>query len=159
MSGAFAYALAFVLAHEGGYVADLGDGAGETHFGITQRSYPHVDIKALTEADAAAIYRRDYWDALGLEQLPPAVAVVAFDAAVNHGPKTSVRLLQQALGVAVDGVIGPVTAQAAEAPEAVDRFCAARAVRYAELAQFPKFGRAWMTRLFRCHAYSAGIPA
>ena len=33
-----------VLSHEGGYVLDMRDPVGETHRGISNRSYPTVDI-------------------------------------------------------------------------------------------------------------------
>ena len=37
-----------ILSHEGGYVHDARDPGGETQWGISKRSYPGVDIKALT---------------------------------------------------------------------------------------------------------------
>jgi lysozyme family protein len=154
----FRYGIAFLLHMEGGYVADLGDGAGETHFGITKRSYPDLDIKTLSEDQAIAIYSRDYYDAINLHLLPAPVAVCMLDAAANHGAVTAVRLLQEALGVRVDGVLGPVTAQAATAPDAVRRLCLARAQRYAQNANFYKFGAGWMRRLFDCYAYCQGVP-
>ena len=93
----FAAALAIVLAHEGGYQAmpdDPGNwtqgkiGAGElkgTKFGLSAASYPAVDIASLTAAEAAAIYRRDWWDRFGLGRLPAPVAAKLFDATVNIG--------------------------------------------------------------------------
>lgn len=154
----FAYAIAFVLQQEGGYVADLGDGAGPTNFGISHRSYPALDIQALTEAEAVAIYRRDFWDAIHLDLLPAPVGVGMLDAACNHGPGTAVRLLQQALGVAVDGQIGPVTASAAARPDALRRLCVARILRYAQHAQFSRFGAAWARRVLDGYAYALGVP-
>src|SRR6185437_7679529 len=74
----FAAALATVLAHEGGYQAmpdDPGNwtggkiGAGElkgTKFGLSAAAYPNLDIASLTEAEAAAIYCRDWWERFGL---------------------------------------------------------------------------------------------
>lgn len=153
----FHFAIAFLLQQEGGYAADLGDGAGETHYGVTKKSYPDLDIQALTEEQAMAIYRRDFWDAIHLDLLPLPVAIAMLDAAANHGPVTAVRLLQEALHVPVDGVIGPVTAQAARAPDALRRLCVARALRYASLGTFPRFGSVWMRRLFDVYRYAAGV--
>ena len=46
-----------LISHEGGYVNDPLDPGGETKFGISKRSYPTLDIAALTREDARAIYR------------------------------------------------------------------------------------------------------
>jgi lysozyme family protein len=66
-----------VLTHEGGYVSDPRDPGGETRFGIAKRSYPNVDIKALTRDDAIAIYRRDFWVRVQGDKLPRAFAFQA----------------------------------------------------------------------------------
>lgn len=84
-SGGFEKAVQKLLKTEGGYVNDPTDRGGATKFGISQRSYPNLDIANLTEADARAIYREDYWNALGADQLPSDVREAAFDAAVNQG--------------------------------------------------------------------------
>ena len=44
----FETAFRFTLGHEGGYVDDPRDPGLETKYGISKRSYPAVDIKALT---------------------------------------------------------------------------------------------------------------
>ena len=128
----FAAALALVLAHEGGYQAmpdDPGNwtsgaiGAGElkgTKFGLSAAAYPSLDIAALTEADAAAIYRRDWWDRFGLGRLPAPLGAKLLDAAVNIGIESAVRALQRALRaagghLAEDGKLGPETIDAAHA--------------------------------------------
>lgn len=161
MSVAFRYAIAFTLHQEGGYVADLGDGAGATNFGITQRSYPNLDIAALTQEQAAGLYERDYWEALQCDRLPLAVAVATFDAAVNHGPQTAYKLLQGVVGVAQDGIPGPLTQAAAQAQRqtAVEGLLLARALRYSVNPNFAKFGRVWLRRLLACHRYCGGLPA
>lgn len=127
----FAAALAIVLAHEGGYQAmpdDPGNwtqgkiGAGElkgTKFGLSAASYPAVDIASLTAAEAAAIYRRDWWDRFGLGRLPAPVAAKLFDATVNIGIESAACALQRALRAAgavqivEDGKLGPATIAAA----------------------------------------------
>lgn len=139
-----------VLSHEGGYVNHPKDPGGETNWGIAKRSYPNVNIKALTRDGAIAIYRRDFWDRVQGDKLPPAVAFQAFDAAVNHGIGNAVRWLQRAAGVADDGVIGPVTLAAirkAEPADLVLRFNAVRLEFYANLSTFPTFGRGWTRRV------------
>lgn len=98
------------------------DPGGATKWGITvpaltdcwlDRATTHSptpeDIKALTETDA-----RDFY---GWLMAKSNVAKIAndtlrwfvFDACVHTGQKQGVKLLQRALGVPDDGVLGPVT--------------------------------------------------
>jgi lysozyme family protein len=121
----FEEVLAFVLAHEGGYVRDPRDPGGETKYGISRRSYPGLDIANLTREQAAVIYRRDFWDGPGISRLPRELALPVFDAAVNAGCRPAVRWLQDALNAATgeldpvlpaleaDGELGPATLERA----------------------------------------------
>lgn len=119
MDPRFLRAVEVVLAHEGGYVNDPRDPGGETKWGISRRSYPELDIANLTREDAIAIYYRDFYAKYGYGRLnDEAAATKIFDMAVNMGPATAHRLLQEALvflgyPVAVDGIIGPQTIGAA----------------------------------------------
>ena len=145
----FEQAVAMVLRHEGGYVNDSRDPGGETRFGISKRAYPNVDILHLTEDEAKAIYRRDYWNTLRPDELPQELAICLFDAAVNMGRDKAVRLLQRACGVAQDGVIGGNTIAAANRlPEAVVRFSTERAIAYTGIRGFDTFGKGWLRRTF-----------
>lgn len=164
MSAAFDAAVGEVLRHEGGYVNDPRDPGGETRWGISKRSYPTLVIADLTREDAIAIYRRDYWDRLRCDELPPALALVVFDTGVNMGRERAVRLLQQALGVTVDGVLGPKTLSAcalAALPWTVTDYLARRGVVYGSLVTFQTFGLGWMRRLLEIHeaALAIGKPA
>lgn len=100
-----------LIGHEGGYSnrnpAD--DPGGETNWGISKRSYPHLDIKSLTRDQAAVIYFKDFWEPLQKTGAHPAVMWQAFDFAVNAGIQTSIRKIQTAIGVADDGHWGPVS--------------------------------------------------
>ena len=139
-----------LIDHEGGYVNHPKDPGGETQFGITKRSYPHLNIRDLTLDDARAIYRRDFWDRLQCDALPLAARFQVFDAAVNSGPGNAVRWLQAAAGVAQDGHVGPVTRQAVGAmhPAAlVARFNAARLLFMTSLSTWPTFSRGWARRI------------
>lgn len=107
-----------VLRREGGYVNHPADRGGATNRGITQRTYStwrsrhglgYRDVKEMPDDDARDIYREEYWDAAKCAQLPAAVREIHFDAAVNHGVSRAARLLQEALRIKADGVIGPVT--------------------------------------------------
>jgi len=84
-----------VLGREGGYANNPADRGGETKYGISKRSYPNLDIANLTKEEAAAIYKRDYWDGMNIDQLPPEMREVVFDAAVNQGKGFASKALQQ----------------------------------------------------------------
>ena len=88
-----------VLALEGGYVNHPNDPGGETRFGISKRSYPHLDIRALTRDEAMGIYYRDYWLKYGVQDIDsPALQSVYFDAVVNHGARKAQSFLLQSDG-------------------------------------------------------------
>lgn len=106
-------AIKFVLDREGGYTLDPNDLGGETNFGISKRAYPNLDIKNLTIDQAKEIYKRDYWQACKCDELPSHLSIAVFDAAVNQGVGTSIRMLQSALDVVADGIIGDQTISAA----------------------------------------------
>ena len=69
-----------------------------TNFGINQQSHPDVDVHKLTPATAIPIYKKEYWDAIGADQMSPDMAPVAFDTAVNLGVGATKKLLTQAGG-------------------------------------------------------------
>lgn len=124
----FEAALAFTLGWEGGYANDPQDKGGPTNHGITQATYDTWQkahglvpqgVKAISKEEVAAIYREGYWDAAGCNGLDDLVALVVFDAAVNHGVKRSSRWLQKCVMVTQDGVVGPQTLKAANNVEPV----------------------------------------
>ena len=80
----FALGCGFVLKHEGGYSNDPNDPGGETNFGISKRYHPKVDIKNLTDRDAAEIYLKEYWCPTS-DLLPFPQDVIYFDTFVNMG--------------------------------------------------------------------------
>ena len=144
-------AISFVRAEEGGLSDDPRDPGGLTKFGISQRSYPHLDIRGLTREKAIDIYKTDFWDVHRCGELQPVIGMALFDACVNQGG-AAVKLLQQALAVTADGVVGPQTIAAAarrESAQVLQSFLARRAVRYAGLSAFETYGLIWMGRLFR----------
>ena len=139
-----------LISHEGGYVNHASDPGGETNYGISKRAYPSLDIKALTLADAKAIYKRDYWDRAQCDKLPPSVAYVLFDAAVNSGIGQAIRFLQRAVNVADDGVIGPMTIAAVtrlDAESVCARYIGQRLEFMTKLTTWDAFSRGWSRRL------------
>lgn len=153
------YDVAFdrIMGHEGGYVNNPADPGGETKWGISKRSYPHLEIASLTREDAKAIYYRDFWGKVG-GMLTPGVMYQVFDAAINHGAGNATRMLQRAVGVADDGHWGPLSNAAYHAMENNDRlfrFLAERGEFMAKLSTFPTFGRGWVRRIFANLRYAA----
>ncbi len=154
--------LAFTLGAEGGYSnnpADPGNwtggavGHGElrgTKFGISAASYPKLDIAALSEDQAKSIYNQDYWLGLHGDELPPPIALTAFDAAVNAGPRRAIMWLQQAAGVPADGQMGPATLLALNSGNALlqAREALARRLEFStHLSGWQSFGMGWSRRI------------
>ncbi len=130
----FDRAFKYLIGEEGGYVNDPADPGGETKYGISARSYPRVNIRDLTLTDAKAIYKRDFWDPLQLDQRQWGAALCLFDCAVNQGLTRAKALLAQV---------------ATSSQPFVVAFQAERALHYASLPTFARFGRGWMRRLLR----------
>lgn len=154
-----------------------GDPGGDTVLGISMRSHPpsrgaleaafwarvatvretHGDLlhDPETRLIAARIYRLRYWDECRCSELPPALRVCVFDCAVNQGAGVAIRLLQRALRVKADGIIGTGTIGAAHQVRdvlAVARnFMARRAKRYSETAGYAAWGVGWHDRLFEVY--------
>lgn len=156
----FEKALEIVLRKEGGFVNHPDDPGGATNLGITRRTLADwwgrpasvADVRALTPADVAPIYRARYWDVCRCAELPHGLDLVVFDCAVNQGPGRAKRLLQRSLGVAEDGILGPVTMTAAaesDAASLVDEMVSRRAVHYASLQS--TFHLGWFRRLIEIH--------
>ena len=144
--------IAHVLAAEGGLVNDPQDPGGVTKFGISQRSYPALDIRALSLDDAKAIYQRDYWDQIQGEALPAGLDLLVLDHAVNAGPARAVRLLQHLVGVPEDGLMGPVTLAGvaiADPQDLIARYSELRLDYYRDLPTWRHFGAGWSRRVHR----------
>lgn len=135
---------------EGGYNNDPVDPGGETKYGISKRAYPDENIASLTIDQAKAIYKRDYWDAVKGDELPHGLDMLAFDAAVNQGVRPAITMLQKALNVAQDGILGLDTLGKARSAgkDVCALYLAERALRYYGTRNFDKYGRGWLKRLF-----------
>jgi lysozyme family protein len=154
LSGPFETAVDFILDVESGLVDDPSDPGGLTKFGISQRAYPNLNIRDLTIDGAKAIYRQDYWNLCSCDKLPAGVALVVFDAAVNQGVGSSIRMLQPALNVPEDGVVGAATLSAVRAkaaPSIIAEMIARRSVAYALSTLVSRDGLGWFRRLAKVH--------
>jgi len=159
-----------VLGHEGGFSLDPKDpgnwtfgrvGAGElrgTKWGISANAYPTLDIKNLSVEQAAHLYEIDYLDPLKADRYSDGVAFQLFDFAVNSGIQTATRRLQRALGVADDGVIGPITQAALIARSESDVIMLLLAERLdfmSSLSNWPVHGKGWARRIATNLRYGA----
>ncbi|MGR3646823.1 MAG: holin-associated N-acetylmuramidase [Shimia sp.] len=146
-----------IVAREGGFVNDPDDPGGATKYGVTigtarslgldtdgDGDVDMADIRGLTRADAEAVFITHYFERPGIGALPETVQASVFDMYVNAGAN-AVKILQRLLGhmgqvVAVDGRIGPQTAEATKAAATVspshlkDAYGIARRNYYLKLA-------------------------
>lgn len=139
-----------LMVAEGGYINNPNDPGGETRWGISKRTYPHLDIKNLTREHAKTIYYTDFWLRIHADQLPAGVAFQTFDFAVNSGIYTAVRYLQRAIGVADDGHWGPVSTAAAAAMSESDvilRLNGERLEFMTKLKNWPNASWGWARRI------------
>src|SRR5690606_34200226 len=120
-----------IIRREGtAYTEHPSDRGGPTKYGITQRAWDDywtrqyveddrriplpAGVRDITAQHARAFYRHEHvipfmWIShRGLRDL-------VIDSSVNHGQHLTVRWLQSAAGVTVDGIVGPITTQAVNA--------------------------------------------
>jgi lysozyme family protein len=163
-------AIALMIRLEGGYADVKGDPGGRTKYGVTQATLTGLlvtssiplprDVADLTPQQATAVYRAVDWDVMHCDELPPALAALMLNSAVNQGEPTAVSLLQECVGVPVDFRMGPHTLAAVKAwrspylPEQTlaEEFAAHVGVKYASLyAKEGQFELGWLRRLFRVY--------
>jgi lysozyme family protein len=107
-----------VITREGGFVHAVQDRGGATNMGITAatlgayrrlgRVATDAEVRALTRIEAADIYRIQYckpFDLIPFDELKASLV----DSGVLSGVTTTIRLLQRAVGVVEDGVLGDRT--------------------------------------------------
>ena len=157
MANNFQECLVKVLKHEGGFVNHPKDPGGMTNLGVTKKVWEEwigheADEKAMREWTPALVgpmYEMKYWRTSYCEKLPRGLDLLVFTMAVNSGSGRSVKLLQDAIGVVADGVIGPNTMakiNEANVETLIDKFSEARTAYYKGLKLFPVFGRGWVAR-------------
>lgn len=182
----FDEAFHLVLQYEGGLCDDSaeGDPGGLTNLGLCKYDgLTDQQIRALTPATAAPIYREKYWDRIQgdkLAALSRRIAIAVFDFEVNAGVRGAedlqqcendyrrdyhgTKALQATIQVAVDGGIGPETlsvlslelsADGAEARILIDYFRIREACyhRWADAGQ-GAFLEGWLSR---CHQLAAHL--
>jgi lysozyme family protein len=150
--------LKLTLQFEGGYVDHPADPGGATNLGITRRTLARwrgrpvskAEVRDLSRKEAAEIYRKYYWNAVNGDDLPLGIDAAVFDHAVNSGPRAAVRMLQQALALKADGVIGSITlalVRACDSDVLLGELMKRRRSFLQRLKTFRVFGRGWTRRL------------
>ena len=158
MKSNFDLALSQLLKHEGGYVHHKLDPGGMTNLGVTRavwesyvgRPSSEKEMRALTPAQVAPLYKRKYWDAINGDNLPSGLDICVFDCAVNSGVGRAAKMLQGVLGLTQDGSIGPKTLDACKkhsTKDLIDKFSAARQKFLEALPTFGTFGKGWTSRV------------
>ena len=166
----FTRALALVLKHECGWSDHPADPGGATMKGVTLANFRRYvkpdatkdDLRGITDAQLATVYRRFYWDAVHGAELPDGVDYAVFDFAVNSGPGRAAKYLQGVVGVVQDGRIGPATLNATRAlmrATVINDLCDKRMAFLRGLKTWATFGRGWTSRVSGVRAEALKLAA
>ena len=179
----------FAAKWEGGLVDHPDDPGGITNYGMSLRwlrsegldvgdidgdgDINADDIRALTPARAALLFREKFWDACRLGDLPQLTATCHYDCAVNTGPFQATLLTQRACNslvgpygvkLAVDGIFGKNTRaflMKYTTPKLAETMIALRENFYRDLvARKPKlavFEKGWLNRCRDLKHYVGGM--
>ncbi len=142
-----------LLVHEGGYTNDAADPGGPTNYGITIYDYRKyvkpgataADVKAMKLADAKAIYKAKYWDAMNCDELPSGVDYAVFDYGVNSGVSRALKVLAKFTGKS------PI--------DTVEAICAERLAFLKRLKTWPVFGAGWGRRVKEVRTYALALAS
>jgi len=154
----FDKSLAELLKHEGGFVNHPSDPGGATNLGVTQavwedwidRAVSEENMKALTPAKVAPLYREMYWDRIKGDKLPSGVDYLVFDAAVNSGASRAAKWLQTTVAAVADGAIGEQTLKLVlltNPQMLIDKYSANRLAFLQRRETWPTFGKGWERRV------------
>ena len=166
----FDEALKAVLKHEGGFSNHPSDPGGRTNLGVTQKVWEEwvghpvgeKEMRALTPAIVAPMYRKKYWDAVKADELPTGLDYLMFDFAINAGPGRAIKTMQKAIGTTPDGAIGPKTMQAlkdADQKDLIAKFSMEKELFYKALPTFATFGKGWMRRVAEAQSHAVTMLA
>jgi lysozyme family protein len=162
----FPAAYEFLLSNEDSQhtYATVPDVGGESISGINSATFPaqFAAINAIPQAkrglEVEDFYQNEFWNQWLAALTSDDLCMRVFDCAVNQGPGTAVKLLQEAVGtcgdpVAVDGAWGPLTVNAANAADPgllLAAFQARRAAYYQEIVDRnpadAKYLAGWLAR-------------
>ncbi|MEI6839342.1 MAG: glycosyl hydrolase 108 family protein [Alcaligenaceae bacterium] len=164
----FPASLALVLQSEGGFSNHPADPGQMTMLGVTKKVWEawvkhpvdEAEMRALTPEMVGPLYKAQYWDACHCSDLPLGVDYAVFDSAVNMGSSRAAKLLQTALEVKADGIIGRATiaaATAADPVELLEAFSLGKEAFYQSLPTFGVFGKGWLNRVAHVQDAAEGM--
>lgn len=159
--------------YEGGYGWDRNDPGGPTKYGITcydlaEHRHQIMDsmanwaplVKAMTLQEAEDIYQVKYATACAFNALNAGKDCVVLDFGVNSGISRSIKFSQEVAGVAVDGILGPITLKAINDFEPklfINGLCDKRLAFLEGLGTWPDFGQGWSSRVSDLRFYSMNL--
>lgn len=161
----------WIFATEGGYVDHPKDPGGATNMGITRKTLAawrgispftalsKEEVRKLTKFEAAAIYKKNYWDLAQCTLLPRGLDYAVMDYGVNSGVGRAVKDLQRTVKEfykgAIDGIPGAQTitavkdfAEAYGINVLIEAYCERRYQFVKGLKTFATFGKGWTTRIW-----------
>ena len=161
MNNNFEVCLDKLLIHEGGFVNDSRDNGGMTNLGVTIKVWEEwvghdVDEKQmrnLTPAMVAPLYKRKYWDACRADELVSGLDYCVFDVAVNSGSGRAIKFLQSCVGATPDGGFGSITlalvkkAEEENTAELIAKYSDTRLQFLKSLKTWSVFGKGWERRV------------
>lgn len=141
---------AVVAAIEGWHEIDTRDPGGDTWFGIARAYHPAIPWPP-TADQAREIRRAEYWLHAGCDRMPFPWCLAVYDCYLNQGG-SAIRWAQAALGLKVDGQLGPATLATMSAAGSGDRFRAYLSLRISHYEldrEYPSDGDGWRRRVLR----------
>lgn len=163
MKDNFVKCLPLVLKHEGGWSNHPSDPGGATMRGVTLATFRRYygnnmtkdDLRGIRYEQLQHIYKDGYWDVCKCDELPYGVDYAMFDFAVNSGPRRAVSFLQEIVGSAADGILGPRTLNAVKGAydhRTIVYLCDNRLAFLRSLANWRVFGTGWENRVIEMEA-------
>jgi hypothetical protein len=158
----FGKVMVFLLGVEGGFVNNASDPGGMTNMGVTKASWEDYvghpvteqDMRALTPVEVTPFYLARFWNSLHCSDHPEGLDLCVFDFGVNAGPFKAMQTLQRIVGVAPDGVYGPLTSRMITKyvtqngiVSIIQAYSDARSAYYVKLPNAATFGLGWLRRV------------
>jgi lysozyme family protein len=144
-----------------GYVNHPQDPGGETKYGVAQKANPEILVRYLDLEGAMRIYYEKYWLKGRCDDMPFPLSAMHFDGCINHGVGRANKIIQEAVGVEDDGVIGNQTLSAINAADQQNIISSISSIRtefYHEIVERKQsqqvFLNGWLGRISRVTDYS-----
>lgn len=161
----YAEAIRRVFLSEGGYVNHPSDPGGETNYGITiavaRANGYSGSMRALTLETAKAIYKKEYADKCGFDDLPAGLDYAVLDYAVNSGVSRANKVLRRVINLADNAAFSQVLGQLStrDTKAVISAVDAERLKFLQSLRTWPTFGPGWGRRVQSVNAAALKMAA